>query len=148
MPDKQVDDRTASKASIKSAHAARFRERLLASGYIQDDRRQEDRGDAARRNHKRAEIDAKAKLRAPSKLSADARVQNLSAGGCCLQLLCGSFKIGETVWFKMDGVENWMGTVRWIDGSLVGVEFAQPFYPAVFEHIVSLNKPVELDQAA
>lgn len=148
MPDKHDNDRTASRASIKSAEARRFRERLLESGYIQDDRRKEDRGDEARRRYERAALEAKAKLRAPSKLSLDARVQNLSAGGCCLELLFGSFKIGETVWFKMEGVENWMGTVRRIDGSLVGVEFAQPFYPAVFEHIVSLNKPVEFERAA
>lgn len=78
----------------------------------------------------------------------DARVKDLSAGGCCLELLFGSCTIGETVWFKIEGVEIWMGTVRWVDGCLVGVEFDQPFYPAVFEHIVSLNKPLEMEQAA
>jgi len=87
-------------------------------------------------------------LRAQSRLSIDAHVQNFSAGGCCLEVLLGSYKIGETVWFKIAGVESSMGTVRWIDESLVGVEFAQPFDPAVFEHIVSLNKLEELERAA
>lgn len=136
------------RGSITSPKSARFRRDLIESAYIRDDRRKHDREDESRRRYERAEIDTEAKLRAPARVGVDARVHNLSAGGCCLELHFGSFVIGETVWFKVEGVENWKGSVRWIDGKRIGVEFDQPFYPAVFEHIVSSNRAVELERAA
>jgi len=134
--------------SLRSTRSELFRKHLLDSAYIQPDRRAHDRDDDSRRRYKRATLDSEAKLRAPSKLGVDAQVQNLSAGGCCLKLKFGSFAIGETVWFKVAGIENWQGTVRWIDGATIGVEFDRPLYPAVFDHLVAQNKRVSVDTAA
>jgi hypothetical protein len=40
------------------------------------------------------------------------------------------------------------GTVRWVDGNKVGVEFDRPFYQALFELLAQSNKAVTIAKAA
>lgn len=138
-------DRRRSTSLSKSSRSLKY---LIDGAYIQEDRRRHDRDDGSRRRHERAQVNADATLRAPARVGVDARVHNLSAGGCCLELQFGSFQLGEAVWFKVEGVESWKGTVRWIDAGRVGVEFDHPFFPAVFDQMISLNNPVALERVA
>ena len=148
MPDKQTSMQSGRRASITSSSAREFRNSVLGSAYVSDDRRQSDRTNDTRRFYRRTELQAEAKLRAAQRISVDARVQNLSAKGCCLEVPYGNFAQDECVWFKIDGFETWKGTVRWVDGGKVGIEFDHPFYPSVFEYILALNMPLECQRAA
>ena len=44
--------------------------------------------------------------------------------------------LDEEVWLRIPGIEPRLGRVCWIEKWQVGIEFVQPFHPAVFDHVV------------
>lgn len=118
------------------------------SARIQDDLGGFDEANADRRRTDRAEVDAKASLGGEAETGLEAQLHNLSVDGCSLELSNDPFDVGDKVWFSIDTIQPWRGTVRWVDNGRVGVEFDRPFYPAVFELLVQLNKPVTCSRAA
>ena len=93
-------------------------------------------------------VDAQASLCATFNNNVHGHLDNLSIEGCRLNLQYDAFKIGDAVWFKIDSLQPWKGTVRWVSKGKVGVEFDRPFYPAVFEMLIQMNKPVRCSNAA
>ena len=41
----------------------------------------------------------------------------------------------DTIWISLPGIESIQGTVCWVKEWEVGVEFAKPLYPSVFEMV-------------
>jgi len=121
---------------------------ILKTARPAPDRRGHDRGDFERRDHKRAAVEAVAFLGATGEDGCQGRLYDLSPAGCSLELATMAYEVGDQVWFRIDAVRPWKGTVRWVRDSRVGVEFDRPFFPAMFELIVQLNKPVTIAQAA
>jgi hypothetical protein len=65
-----------------------------------------------------------------------ANVYDVWPDGCRLEFVERP-RLDETVWIKFDGLDAIQSTVCWTEGFEVGVEFATPFYPAVFEALVA-----------
>lgn len=109
------------------------------SANVAPDRRASERDGPSRRSGPRVELDAAVRLRGASQGAVDARIFNLSAGGCGLSLKGGMFSAGDLVTVKIEGVEHWPGTVQWCIGQEAGIAFDRPFYPAVFDAIVAIH---------
>jgi len=43
---------------------------------------------------------------------------------------------GTEIWLRLPGLESWHGKVAWIDGHLIGCQFARPLHPAVLDMIL------------
>jgi len=121
---------------------------LLQSAQLQEDRRKFDRGTPERRTAERLEIDADAKLCHSMRSGFNGRLVDLSTNGCSIAMSSGAFKVGDVVWMKVDSLQHWKGTVRWVNPDRLGVEFENPFYPAVLEHLVQSNRKVSCTKAA
>jgi len=52
------------------------------------------------------------------------------------------------VWLKIDTVQPWMGTVRWVSQGKVGVEFEVPFHRSIFGLIAAGAKSVKVCKSA
>ena len=76
-----------------------------------------------------------AKCRTTSGMSDDAYLSDLSAHGCCITTRGLLFRLGSRVTIKPQGLEGISGVIRWIAGNRAGVEFEQPLYGPVVEHL-------------
>jgi hypothetical protein len=121
---------------------------LVENARLEEDRRLHDRDVADRRRSERATVDGKATLGTSPDAPCEGVLYGLSAQGCSLRLVSGSFNPGDAVWFTVETLETLRGTVRWVDGDKVGVEFDRPFYQPLFELLVHSNKPVTVARAA
>jgi hypothetical protein len=98
----------------------------------------QDRSEEYSRSHRREErleVDTGAKICTTLKNVAQARLVDISMFGCSLMTMSGKFNSGDTVWLKVEELQRWKGTVRWVRGDLVGVEFGQPFYPSILNRL-------------
>ena len=95
--------------------------------------------DAVRPRHTRRSdrvaVNAEVALRRSSQLNYRVRAYDASPYGCRLEFVERP-DIDERVWVKFDGLTAIEGMVCWIDGFVVGIEFTQPIYPAVFEALL------------
>ena len=148
MPSPKYSKLTDCDATDNSPRLDRLPKELVESARIEEDRRVNNRGSSDRRRDDRIDVDGSASLRALHGSHNEGRVDNLSEYGCRLRLPHVSFDVGDVVWFRVDTIQPWQGTVRWVSGDSVGVEFDRPFYPAVFDLIVQMNKPVACSKAA
>lgn len=73
------------------------------------------------------------------------RLMDLSAGGCAVTALHQPLKIGLTYGLKIDGLETLGAVASWSAGQVSGLEFVQSLHPAVADHLVRLNPPLEED---
>lgn len=121
---------------------------LLCGASLQVDRRKNDRGDADRRREERLALSANAKLCLSLTKGVEGRLLDLSTAGCSFLDATTSFQPGDQVWLKMEGLEAWRGTVRWVNGARVGIKFERPFYPAVLNHLVDKHRGVVVSRAA
>lgn len=113
---------------------------LFEDAAVAADRRASERDGPSRRRAPRVELQAAVRLRGAAQGAVEARILNLSAGGCGLALKAGLFDAGDLVTIKIEGVEHWPGTVQWCVGDEAGIAFDRPFYPAVFDAIVAIHK--------
>lgn len=120
---------------------------LFEDATVAADRRASERDGPSRRRAPRVELQAAVRLRGAAQGAVEARILNLSAGGCGLALKAGRFNAGDLVTIKIEGVEHWPGTVRWCVGDEAGIAFDRPFYPAVFDAIVAIHKGGVADKA-
>jgi len=70
----------------------------------------------------------------------DGIVANLSTEGCCITSHTLQLSVGMRVMIKPQGMEAVSGVVRWIEKSRAGVQFDQPLYTAVAEHLAATNR--------
>ena len=127
---------------IEKAHAK------LQSASVIKDRRIGMRGDTDRRMATRLATDVSAKLSDTTKSQFDGALLNISVFGCSIEIGSNTFVEGDRVWMEMDALQQWRGTVRWIDEGKVGVMFDQPFYPTVLERLTEPEKAIVRIKAA
>ena len=89
-----------------------------------------------RRAHRRS-VDLAARCRTQSGLRDKGHITDISSEGCCVITNELFIKRGARVVIRPEGIEGLTGVVRWIEGNRAGVEFDQPLYPAVVDHLVA-----------
>ena len=88
------------------------------------------------RRFERRAIELGAQCRTQSGLRDRGKISDISAEGCCVITNDLFVKIGARVVIRPEGMEGLSGVVRWIDGNRAGIEFDQPLYPPVVDHLV------------
>ena len=53
----------------------------------------------------------------------------------------------DEIWFRIDTIQPWKGTVRWVSAGNVGVEFESPLFPSRYELVAELRKQAEFSKA-
>jgi hypothetical protein len=87
------------------------------------------------RDAERKPVTLSAKCRTMSGVRDEGVVSDLSAKGCCVTTRGLFVQIGARVIIKPDGLEGITGIVRWIAGNRAGIEFDNPLYGPVFDHL-------------
>jgi hypothetical protein len=87
------------------------------------------------RQHPRISTAAEIGLRRPGKLGFRVRLFDLSPAGCKAEFVERP-ELGEQLWVKLDGIDALDAGVCWIAETRVGIRFARPIHPAVFEVLV------------
>lgn len=88
------------------------------------------------RKSERTSLTADVALRRPGSANFRARVLDVSTCGCRLDVVDRP-NVDERVWIKFDGLESIESTVCWVAGFKVGLQFASPIHPAVFDQLLS-----------
>jgi bifunctional pyridoxal-dependent enzyme with beta-cystathionase and maltose regulon repressor activities len=83
-----------------------------------------------------------AKCRTMSGMRDEAVLSDISASGCCITTRGLLFREGSRVIIKPEGIEAIGGIIRWMAGNRAGVEFDQPLYPPVVEHLTRQHQGV------
>lgn len=89
------------------------------------------------RRAERRSVELTAQCRTQSGLRDKGHITDISAEGCCVITNELFVRLGARVVIRPDGMEGLTGVVRWINGNRAGVEFDQPLYPAVLDHLVA-----------
>ena len=87
------------------------------------------------RRSTRVSLQAEVKLRRSGHHHFLVNVHDISPEGCKLEFVERP-RLEETVWVKFDGLDAIESNVCWVKGSDVGISFAHPIYPAVFDGLV------------
>lgn len=61
-------------------------------------------------------------------------ILDFSPEGCRIESPV-TVSVGDTIWMSLPGLESIQGEVAWVRDWSVGVEFARPLYPSVFEMV-------------
>ncbi|WP_338466143.1 PilZ domain-containing protein [Novosphingobium sp. ZN18A2] len=69
---------------------------------------------------------------------------DISERGCRLEMPSCGGKAGQVVYVEIDGIEPWPGVIRWIEPDALGVEFVNPLYGPVVEHLARTRPSVEV----
>lgn len=120
----------------------------LETPTLRDLRQRSGRGDGNRRKEERSVISANGMLCKSIREGVEGRMIDLSTAGCSFLDPSNSFQPGDKVWLKMEALELWRGTVRWVKNDRVGIEFERAFYPAVLNHLVEVHQGVVFTKAA
>lgn len=81
---------------------------------------------------KRHQISLKGQCRTGSGLS------DISERGCCISTNGMLLYSGSRLVVRPDGLEGLVGEVRWTDGLKAGLQFAEPLYSPVVQHVANL----------
>jgi hypothetical protein len=88
-----------------------------------------------KRRSARIPLMAEVVMRRSGRFNHKVGIDDLSREGCRLVFLERP-ELDERVWIKFDGLESLEAAVCWVNENAVGVEFARPIYPAVFDLLV------------
>ncbi len=90
------------------------------------------------RRAERKTVVLSAQCRTPSGLRDKAEISDISTQGCCIRTDSVLLRVGAHVIVRPDGLEALGGTVRWISGDCAGLEFDQPLYGPIIDHLARL----------
>lgn len=76
-------------------------------------------------------------------VKASGRVIDVSSHGCQVELRSGYLREGQFVSIRIASLEPWVGIVRWGDLKTYGIEFSNPLYGPIVDHLAK-NHPVVL----
>ena len=88
----------------------------------------------------RLTVKAEIQLRSPKVSHYPARVRNLSATGCCIDLV-HRVRLDEHLWVKFPTLEALECVVCWEKEFSAGVEFVRPLHPAVMDLLGKRLRP-------
>lgn len=92
------------------------------------------------RRSERVPLSANVSLRRPGQPSFPVRLFDASPEGCKIECI-GRPAEGDKIWVKFDGLETLEAEVCWVVESEMGVNFAKPMHPAVFDLLVERLQP-------
>ena len=87
------------------------------------------------RRSERVALNASVSLRRSGQLNYRVRIFDASLHGCRVEFVERP-RVDEQLWVKFDGLQPLEAEVCWVEGFSVGVNFAQPVHPAVFERLI------------
>ena len=79
-----------------------------------------------RRREARQPVELEAHVREMGEEGTEARILNLSPQGFMAEAPLGEFEVGTRIWLILPGRERASAVVRWIAGTKLGAEFAEP----------------------
>ncbi|MDE8653096.1 PilZ domain-containing protein [Novosphingobium album (ex Liu et al. 2023)] len=88
-----------------------------------------------------------AQCRTQSGLRDSGEISDISREGCCIATRALLLRVGARVVIRPTGLEGLTGVVRWISGDRAGIEFDQPLYEPIVDHIAlrhSAGEPVDI----
>ena len=85
----------------------------------------------------RAEVGFGATLRARELNRCDVEVMNFSRFGCAIEGAAVTAATGAYCWLTVPTLKSWYAKVAWQNESCFGLDFADPFHPAVVDMIVA-----------
>ena len=91
------------------------------------------------RNEQRQLVELPANCRTQSGLRGSGRISDISAQGCCIATNGLFVRVGLKVVIRPEGLEGLTGTVRWINGERAGIEFDNPLYEPVVDHLARIH---------
>jgi hypothetical protein len=83
------------------------------------------------RQSERVPVTATVTLRKPGKPNFQAKAFDVSPEGCKVEFIDRPI-VGDIVWIKLGSFENLEAEVCWVEGTLMGLNFAKTFHTAVF----------------
>lgn len=102
---------------------------------LHDDQQNEVRRVIFERKDPRRPVNAKAVIRNSRQGRIGGQVIDISENGCKLDLFGTAVERGQSVTIKLGDMESWAGTVRWVNGQIVGVQFHMPLHSAIVDHL-------------
>ena len=87
------------------------------------------------RRNKRVPMSADVTMRKPGQPNFRVRVLDASPSGCKVEFVDRPSE-NDRVWIKFEGLETLEAAVCWIEGFEMGLNFAQPIHPAVFDMLM------------
>lgn len=100
------------------------------------------------RKEARSNVVMHARCRTLSGIRDEGAIHDISAHGCCVTMRALCLSVGNRVIVKPDGMEGIFGIVRWIAGGKAGIEFEQPLYGPIVEHLSQRHAPGSVSLAA
>lgn len=91
------------------------------------------------RRAKRKSVALPAQCRMTSGMRDSGEISDISAQGCCVKTDTLLFRVGSHVIIRPTGMEPLGGTVRWIAGDCAGLEFDQPIYDPIVDHLARVH---------
>jgi len=88
------------------------------------------------RQGERANVSTEVKLRRIGQPNYSVKMFDLSPEGCRIEVIERP-RVGEQLMIKFEGLEVLQAKVCWIEGFVVGLKFARPLHPAVFDLLVA-----------
>lgn len=84
-------------------------------------------------------LSAEVTLRRAGQSTYRVKVFDVSLDGCKVEFVQRP-KLDDLVWIKFDNLQSLEAMVCWVRGFEVGLEFARPIHPAVFEMLIQRLK--------
>jgi hypothetical protein len=88
------------------------------------------------RRNQRVPVSADVTMRKPGQPNFRVRVLDASPSGCKVEFVDRPSE-NDRVWIKFDGLETMEAAVSWIEGFEMGLQFAKPIHPAVFDMLIA-----------
>jgi hypothetical protein len=90
----------------------------------------------------RAAVRLQIGFREPQKGRCDVRLVNFSRFGCAIESDLTP-EIGAFCWMKVPTLESWYAKIAWRDGNRFGLDFVDPFHPAVADMVIQRARRLE-----
>ena len=89
------------------------------------------------RREKRYSIAVLGRYRKGTGMGFNVAIKDLSEYGCQFSDLVGRVQKGNVITIRIGSIGPLAAQVKWIDKRNVGIEFEQPLYPSVLDHIIA-----------
>lgn len=89
------------------------------------------------RREKRYSISVPGRYRKGTGRGFNVAIKDLSEYGCQFSDLVGRVQKDDAITIRIGSIGPLVAQVKWIDKRNVGIEFEQPLYPSVLDHIIA-----------
>ena len=89
------------------------------------------------RREQRYSISVPGRYRKGTGVGYNVAIKNLSEYGCQFSDLVGRIGVGDDISIRIGEIGPLDARVKWVANREIGVEFEQPLYPSVLDHIIA-----------